>query len=123
MPALTRRHFLISAAATAAVAAMPAASAIATVEEAPERMAGWAFVANEATEPLLASLPIDTRDAAYVGVLFGLIGASKRASIATAPHRWMPVTIVDGKLSIVGAESGSYRTACIDAGWQLEALS
>ena len=121
MPALTRRQILASAAATAAVAALPAASAIAAAHMAP-RMAGWAFVVNDRTRPLLASLPIDTKDAAYVGVLFGLIGASKRASIATGPHKWMPLTIVDGELQIVGAESWSYRTACIDAGWRLEAL-
>jgi hypothetical protein len=35
MPSLTRRQILASAAATAAVAAMPAAVAIAAVEEAP----------------------------------------------------------------------------------------
>lgn len=122
MPFLTRRHLLASAAATAAVAAMPAHIAIAAVEAAPARMAGWAFVSNEKTKPLLGRLPIDTMAADYVGVLFGLIGESKRATIVSGPHKWMPVTIVDGRLSIVGAETGSYRTACIDAGWQLEAL-
>ncbi|MDO9442561.1 MAG: hypothetical protein Q7T73_16870 [Beijerinckiaceae bacterium] len=40
---LTRRHLLAGAAATAAVAAMPAAHAIAAVEQAPESIDTWAF--------------------------------------------------------------------------------
>lgn len=141
---LTRRHVLAGAAATAAVAAMPVA-AIAAVEKAPfvprpkaifkfttpERMAGWAFIVNETTRPLLARLPCDTyADAdrsqysdAMNELMPALLQATFEASKIAGPHRWVAVCFSsDNRRMSAGAETWSYRQALNDAGYPVEPL-
>lgn len=127
---LTRRQILASAAATAAVAAMPAV-AIAAVERAPQRMAGFAFILNDVTRPLLARLPCDTySDAersrysdAMLELMPALIAATLEASKIAGPHRWVAVVFSDDNTRMsAGVETWSYRQALIDAGYPLEAL-
>jgi hypothetical protein len=117
---LTRRHVLASAAA-AAVAAMPAAQAIAAGDLTPGKLGGWAFIVNDVTKPLLAQLPIDLAGDAGEEVLLELIAES--AGVETGQHRWIAVNIADDALAVVGGETWSYRRACVEAGWKLEALS
>jgi hypothetical protein len=121
MPALTRRRLLLSAASAAAVAAMPAA-AIAAVEKAP-RMAGWAFVVNDVTRPLLANMLFDTARPAAENVHSALSDETMRVSALPGPHRWVAMNVVDSEMQIVGSVTWSRRQALIDAGHQLETLS
>jgi hypothetical protein len=123
MPALTRRQILISAAATAAVAALPAASAIAAVETAPARMAGWAFVVNDRTKPLLANMLFDAARPAAEDVHSALSDETMRVSALPGPHRWVAMNVVDGEMQIVGHVTWSRRRALIDAGYRLETLT
>ncbi len=116
---LTRRHVLAGAAATAAVAAMPVAAMAAKKQAV---VAGWSIVVNEATRPLLASLPDDLSSDSE-DLLYRLFDATYETRNVAGPHRWVGVTIIDGELRVVGRETWSRRQALIDAGHKLEPLS